>query len=125
MSEKPIVAASVESDLIGTRHTHIFYDRVKCEFVVFDEAAHELSRKPSFKEAEAELQAYVAYLTSPNPEQLVAQNARLREALTKYETAWEELFAHCLSNGVFNAWGQAVPCANLNEAHRFAGEVLK
>ena len=121
MSEK----TPVKSNLIRTRNTDIFYDEAKCEFVIYDEAALELSRKPSFQEAEAHLEAYVAHLSAPNPDRLIAQNARLREALTKYEAVWGELFAHCCSNGVFNAWGKAFPCDGLNEAHYFASKVLE
>lgn len=39
-----------------------------------------------------------------------------RMALQVCADAWEALFEHCLSNGVFNRWGKEIDCALLNKA---------
>lgn len=40
----------------------------------------------------------------------------LLEACKKWQSVFDELFGHCLSNGVFNAWGQPLDCTKMNEA---------
>jgi hypothetical protein len=47
---------------------------------------------------------------------LAAEVEALRAALMAYEYANDRLFVHCLSNGVFNAWGVAMDCTALNDA---------
>ncbi len=32
--------------------------------------------------------------------------------------AFDDIFGHCVSNGIFNAWGQALDCTSMNEAMR-------
>lgn len=56
--------------------------------------------------------------------ELRSDTARLVEALEKYESAFEELFAQCCSNPVTNAWGQPVSMAALSDAHAFASSRL-
>lgn len=56
---------------------------------------------------------------------LDAERDQLRAALLKYEEAFDTLFGSCCSNGVFNAWGKAVDCTALNEAHNMAGKALR
>ncbi len=51
---------------------------------------------------------------------LAADNLALREVVAAYEVARQEIFDHCLSNGVFNAWGNAMDCTSLNDAHLLA-----
>ena len=46
------------------------------------------------------------------------------KALRLYEEAFDEMFSHCLSNGVFNWWGAALDCTKLNEAHLAATRAL-
>lgn len=46
------------------------------------------------------------------------------EALKAYEIVFDALFAQCLSNGVFDAWGGRFDCAALNEAHRKGSTAL-
>lgn len=53
-----------------------------------------------------------------------AQRGQLVSALQKYEEAFDDLFGHCCSNGIFNAWGAIVDCSLINEAHSLAGSVL-
>lgn len=53
------------------------------------------------------------------------KNKQMREALEAYESAREQLFMHCLSNGVFNAWGHAMDCTQLNDAHLLASDALR
>lgn len=62
--------------------------------------------------------AYLA--TIPQPD-----SSLTNLALIKYEQAFDELFASCLSNGIFNRWGKQVDCTTLNEAHSLAQAVLK
>lgn len=46
------------------------------------------------------------------------------EALKAYERVFDALFAQCLSNGVFDAWGGRFDCTTLNEAHRKGSAAL-
>jgi hypothetical protein len=46
------------------------------------------------------------------------------DALRKWNAAFEGLFAHCVSNGVFNAWGRRLNCTKLNEAHEASNAVI-
>lgn len=50
--------------------------------------------------------------------------ARLFDALSRYEMAFDSLFVHCCSNGVFNAWQRPFNCAGLNDAHEKAKDAL-
>jgi len=54
----------------------------------------------------------------------MSHTEQMREALEAYESAREQLFLHCLSNGVFNAWNQALDCTKLNDAHLLAKAAL-
>lgn len=67
----------------------------------------------------------VHHQTGLTPSQLVARVSELEDALRAYERVHESLFVHCLSNGVFNAWGKAYNCTELNNAHLNAEKVLK
>lgn len=42
-----------------------------------------------------------------------------------YETAFDEMFGHCLSNGVYNQWGKSFDCTTLNLAHEKASSFLR
>lgn len=46
-------------------------------------------------------------------------------ALRKWNEAFDGLFAHCVSNGVFNQWGRRFNCTALNEAHETSDAVLR
>jgi hypothetical protein len=48
------------------------------------------------------------------------QNRDLLAALKQYEQAFDGLFTHCLSNGIFNAWQAPHDCTALNLAHEAA-----
>lgn len=61
------------------------------------------------------------YITAPDQSETIKA---LVAALGKYEDAFEGLFAQCLSNGIFDAWGNRVDCTILNEAHRLADIAL-
>jgi hypothetical protein len=56
---------------------------------------------------------------------LAAEVEALRAALMAHEAAKDQLFAHCLSNGVFNAWGVAMDCAPMNDASKLACAALQ
>ncbi|WP_024556627.1 hypothetical protein ACP26F_17675 [Franconibacter pulveris 1160] len=77
----------------------------------------------------------VAKLVSDLSTQLDITRAALREktkqcdvllvALEKYEQAFEEMFAQCCSNPVFDAWGKPVKgLSTLSEAHFIAGKAI-
>lgn len=46
----------------------------------------------------------------------LAQNAELVAHAALCKKAFDDLSGHCLSNGVFNAWNQAMDCTSLNAA---------
>lgn len=46
-------------------------------------------------------------------------------ALRKAKEAFDELFAYCLSNGVYNAWGKQLPCEKMNDAMQAVEETLR
>lgn len=52
-------------------------------------------------------------------------NSDAVDALRKAKEAFDEQFAYCLSNGVFNAWGKSVPCGKINDAMYAVEEVLR
>lgn len=47
---------------------------------------------------------------------LVVAAPNLLTACKLQMKAWDELFGHCLSNGIYNAWGKAFDCTELNRA---------
>lgn len=57
-------------------------------------------------------------------ERLERERDQLLVALKSYEMAFDGLFAHCLSNGVFNAWQAPLDCTALNLAHEAAGAAI-
>ena len=56
-------------------------------------------------------------------DQLATQSEAMREAIELYEQAFEGLFTHCLSNGIFNAWQKPLDCTLINNAHN-SGQTL-
>ena len=48
----------------------------------------------------------------------------IKTALEAYEAAFSDLFAICLSNPVYNAWGKQVDMTKMNEAHMLASRAL-
>lgn len=54
-----------------------------------------------------------------------AQHNELLAALKKYEQAFDEIFAQCCSNPVYDAWGKPVAgLSTLSEAHYLAGKAI-
>lgn len=53
------------------------------------------------------------------------QRDALLAAVEKYEIAFDGMFAHCCSNGVYNHWGRPLDCSALNEAHRLGEKAIK
>ena len=51
--------------------------------------------------------------------------SELVEALKLHKEVFDELFAHCCSNGVFNAWNKPFDCTKLNEANHKTERLLK
>lgn len=47
------------------------------------------------------------------------------DIITRFQQLHEDLFGHCLSNGVFNAWGKRFDCTNLNNIAHDAEKFLK
>lgn len=45
--------------------------------------------------------------------------------LNECRGVFDDLFGHCCSNGVFNAWGKPFNCTKLNEVNRKIGDALK
>ena len=62
--------------------------------------------------------------SSPGVITLHSHSNELLAALQMYEVVFEDLFSHCLNNGIFNAWGKSFNCAKLNEAHSIAGTII-
>lgn len=54
----------------------------------------------------------------------IAALPELVEALKMYEAAHDLLFSHCLSNGIFNRWGNSMDCTLINEAHSKSNRLL-
>jgi hypothetical protein len=46
----------------------------------------------------------------------MTREEQLEAAATKAKAAFDAMFQHCLSNGVFNAWGKPMNCMAINEA---------
>ena len=57
--------------------------------------------------------------------ELKRQRDELLAVLNKYEEAFDGLFGHCGSNGVFNHWGRRIDCTTLNEAHELSSNATK
>jgi len=55
---------------------------------------------------------------------LVVSAPNMLKALKLQQEAFEALFAHCLSNGVFNAWGKPLDCTLLNSAKSAVDAVI-
>lgn len=47
------------------------------------------------------------------------------EAVAASQAAFDELFGHCVSNGVFNAWQKPMDCTKLNAAVHLTGRVMR
>lgn len=62
--------------------------------------------------------------SSANVITLHSHSSELLAALQMYEVAFDDLFSHCASNGIFNAWGNTVECTNLNNAHLMAETII-
>jgi len=56
--------------------------------------------------------------------QLHADNAALREGLQAYEAARQALFNQCFGNPIRDAWGKAIDCTKLNNAHELTRRLL-
>lgn len=55
----------------------------------------------------------------------VTSRAELLGLLKEYHEVFSDLFGHCCSNGIFNAWGKSFDCTKLNEVNRKIGDALK
>lgn len=51
--------------------------------------------------------------------------SELLKALKMHKEVFDELFGHCCSNGVFNAWGKPFDCTKLNEANCVTERLLR
>lgn len=47
------------------------------------------------------------------------------EAVVASQAAFDEMFDHCVSNGVFNAWQKPMDCTKLNAAIHLTGRVMR
>jgi len=57
-------------------------------------------------------------------ERLRAELEQAVEALVKWQAVFQDLFGHCFSNGVFNAWGKEFNCTNMNNAQQHAAAIV-
>lgn len=46
----------------------------------------------------------------------IAKIEKLEAAVEASRKAFDEMFSHCCSNGVYNRWGKGMNCTSINEA---------
>lgn len=51
--------------------------------------------------------------------------ANYRHAAELCQRAFDDMFAHCLSNGVYNRWGNPMSCMSINEAKQAVDVYLR